>query len=181
MKWFSHIALGIALFIYSCSPPTGDAEINTVEVDQLYSVDISSSLKASFDMHDYAGFQYFDPDLNHYVIGIYDDKDQLGSITRQRLKIDGYYQFVEKTVLTYADSTYFEGSCEFIPSPKLKAKSGDYEVYSSFENKVFHLFYRILVFESEDYFFQFVIWMPYENHCNHIEDINQFMYSFQLL
>ncbi len=181
MKRYLHIALGVTVFVVCCNSPSKGPDSRVVEVDELYSVEIPHGLTPSYDMHDYAGLQYSDPEHSLYIIGIFDNKADLGDITRQRLKLDGYYKFVEKTVLTYADSVIHDGSTKFSLENNLQGQTGDYEVMSKQNGKSFHLFYQIVVFESENYFFQFVIWMPYENHSTYSDQINEFIYSFQLI
>ena len=49
-----------------------------VPIDSLYSVSIPNNLKPGYDMHDYASLQYYDSELDFYVVGLDDAKENLG-------------------------------------------------------------------------------------------------------
>ncbi|MDX2250033.1 MAG: hypothetical protein SF052_24835 [Bacteroidia bacterium] len=132
-------------------------------------------------MHAYASLQYYDTIQNFYLLGIEDAKQNLGDIKRKRLKLKGYYEFVEGTVLEKADSFQIETEQEFQLPPDLSVKASDYYVLSKLEEGSIDLFYRIAVYENESYFFQLVFWMPYEGYCSQLEWIETVTQSFTFI
>ena len=180
MKQHIYIVLFLSIFGCACQQPQ-IVEAETVIVDQLYSVDLPNNLKPGFDMHDYAGLQHYDTSTDFYVIGIEDAKDNLGAIKRRRLKLKNYYSFVENTVFSRADSTQLIADQKFTTDQGIKSQVGDYFVSSQNWGAPYRLFYRIAVYESDDYFFQIVIWMPYDLYCERYKWIEGISNSFQLL
>ncbi|GAB4414823.1 MAG: hypothetical protein OHK0039_22970 [Bacteroidia bacterium] len=153
----------------------------TVVADNgLYSADLPSNLTRSFDMHDYASLQYYNLQEGFYVLGLEDDKENLGEIKRKRLKLPGYYRFVESTVFEHTDSTARVSSEVFTNAYGFPARVGDYFVVEM-QQVDFPLFYRIAVYENDDYFFQLVIWMPYDAHCDRMAWIDTITQSFRFL
>lgn len=132
-------------------------------------------------MHDYAGLQHYDTSTDFYVIGIEDAKSNLGEIKRRRLKLRNYYSFVENTVFSRADSTALISSQKFTTEQGINSQVGDYFVSSQYWGAPYHLFYRIAVYESDEYFFQVVTWMPYDLYCERYKWIELISYSFRLL
>ena len=132
-------------------------------------------------MHDYASLQFYDKNEDFYVLGMEDAKDNLGEINRRRLKLDGYYKFVENTVFGQIDSVSLVGSQKFETLGSQKGKAGDYFALSFYNDVMYELYYRVAVYESDSHFFQLVIWMPYENYCDKMATIDKITYSFQAL
>jgi hypothetical protein len=155
--------------------------MEVVEIDNLYAVSLPAYLEAGYDMHEYAALQYYNTRLDFYVMGIYDDKSKWGPIKQQRLKLDRYFKYVEESVLAQADSFHCESMEAFTTLQGISAKVGDYQVNSRFIEDTFELFYRVVVYESSTHFFQLVIWMPYDVHCERMPQIEQITYSFRLL
>ena len=118
-------------------------------------------------MHEYANLQYYNLEKSIFLLGIEDAKDNLGDIKRKRLKVGGYFAFVEDNVLEKNDTTSQESVEHFVPQGEnaRSARVGDYYV-SSQELGPIPIYYRIAVYESKDFFLQLVIWMPYEQHCD---------------
>ena len=128
-------------------------------------------------MHDYASLQYYDTLREYFVIGIEDAKENLGQIKRRRLKLKGYYKFVENTVFAKVDTLLLETEQVIQLTDNLQVRAGDYYAQS----KVWGanpIFYRIAIYENEDYFFQLVSWMPYAGHCNQIGQLDSSLRSF---
>lgn len=181
MNVYAYIALIPALVYISCNQPAAEVVSLTVPVDSLYQVDIPSNLKPGYDMHAYASLQYYDTLQNFYLLGIEDHKQNLGDIKRKRLKIKGYYDFVESTVLEKADSFQIEADQQMILAADLTMKSSDYYVLSRINQTSLDLFYRIAVYENEDYFFQLVFWLPYEGYCREMPWIDEVTESFTFI
>ncbi len=179
MKISVYIGLVVAVFLLACEQP-GPVRTNTVEIDGLYTLDLPNTLKPGYNMHPYAGLQYYDEVAGMYVMCIDDMKENLGPVRRHRIKIKGYYNFVELTVFEQADSTALIGEKRFQLNG-LEVKTGDYFVSSEYWGDTYELFYRIVVYESENHFFQLVIWMPYEGYAKQEEWITEITRSFRLL
>jgi hypothetical protein len=152
----------------------------TVKIDDLYSVELPVNLKAGYAMHPYAGLQYYDEESGFYVICIDDLKDNLGPIRRHRIRIKGYYNFVELTVFEQVDSVALISEDNFQLNG-LNVKTGDYYVSSEYWGEKHALYYRIAVYESADYFFQLVVYMPYEDREKAGKSVDGIIHSFQLL
>ncbi len=176
-RYIQAICLGLLI---ACEGTPPALEWNTVLVDSLYTIDLPSNVQAGYDMHPYASLQYYSINDQMYLIGIEDAKENLGDIKRKRLKIKGYYAFVENTVLNQVDTFYRESLMEWQDPSLPKARIGDYYV-SSPGQFVAPLFYRIGVFESENYFLQLVMWMPYQDACQKVPLLDSIARSFQFL
>ncbi|MEL6671490.1 MAG: hypothetical protein AAFR61_04835 [Bacteroidota bacterium] len=180
MNHFRNIAVGFAVMWVACDSPPPPVELIPVPIGNLYQVDLPSNLQPGYDMHAYASLQYYDTLSNFYILGIEDDKANLGEIKRLRLKLRGYFQFVEGTVFGRVDSLLKESTLEYSFNDDLRVLSGDYYVY----NRKWGddpVFYRLSVYETQDYFFQIVCWMPYNSHCEAYERLDGITYSFSLI
>ena len=131
--------------LVACGPRK--PEVQTIRIDRLYAVDLPDNLKPGYDMHDYAGLQYYDATTDFYVIGLEDSKDNFGKIQRQRLKIDNYFEFAERTAFEHVDSIQQAAVQEFETSQGLKAKAADYFVQDPKMADSLPIFYRVCVFE----------------------------------
>lgn len=185
--YFSFVRTGVYILIFisvcflACKQESKPVEPVEIDIDQLYSITLPSSMKPGYDMHNYASLQYYDPQMGIFIIGIEDAKANLGTIKRKRLKLDGYYRFVERMVFAQADSMFLLSDQQFLTEQNLVSKVGDYYALSSYANEVYELFYRISVYEDETHFYQIVIWTPYSTHCDYIDWINKITYSFKLI
>jgi hypothetical protein len=178
---YTYIVIVVTLATVSCKQPPPPVERVSVPIDSLYQVDMPSNLQPGYDMHDYASLQYYDTNMDFYLLGIEDAKQNLGEIKRKRLKLRGYFEFVETAVLENAEEHYRVADQEMTLNPKLKVKSGDYYVKSKQGTEKLDLFYRIAVFENDDYFFQMVFWLPYEKHCEQMNWIDTITNSFTFI
>lgn len=151
----------------ACEKSTETFDLQVVKVDELYQIELPERLKSGYDMHDYASLQYYDTLTNLYVIGIEDAKENLGQIKRRRLKQKSYFKFVESTVFNQVDTLLLETEQDYEISPGVTLKAGDYYARSKSWGEI-PVFYRIAVYENYDYFFQLVIWMPYQDHCTEL-------------
>lgn len=152
-----------------------------VTARDMYGMQLPPSFQRSFDMHPYATLQYYDLERSIFLLGIEDAKENLGDIKRRRLKLGGYFSFVEDIVLEEVQTFRREATQEF-PLPGLygfQVRVRDYEVIHE-PWAPFPLYYRIAVYECEEYFFQVVIWMPYEGHCAYYDEIERITQSFVL-
>lgn len=181
MNVYVYIALLPTLTLISCNKSVSPVQHHTIPIDSLYQVDIPSNLQPGYDMHAYASLQYYDTIQNFYLLGIEDAKQNLGDIKRKRLKLKGYYEFVEGTVLEKADSFQIESDQEFTLPNDIAIKAGDYFVTSKLEAESIELFYRIAVYENENYFFQLVFWMPYKGYCDEIGWVDLVTQSFSFI
>ncbi|MEL6843867.1 MAG: hypothetical protein AAFP02_11710, partial [Bacteroidota bacterium] len=135
------------------------------------SLDLPCLLIAGYEMHDYASLQYYDTEVLFYVIGLEDPKENLGEIKRKQLKIDGYYDHLQRSAFEHIDSVRQIASARFTNPHGIRIQYGDF--YTSGKNLAqMDLFYRICVCENEDYFYQLVIWMPFDTYCDRIDWID---------
>lgn len=132
-------------------------------------------------MHDYASLQFYDKNEDFYVLGMEDAKANLGEINRRRLKLEGYYKFVENTVFGQIDSMSLVSSQKFQSVGDHRGKAGDYFALSFYNDVMYELYYRVAVYESDTHFFQLVIWMPYDVYCERMPVIDRITYSFRAL
>ena len=181
MNRFTQITFLLLISCCACEDTAEVFDLQTVSIDELYRIDLPAQLKSGYDMHDYASLQYYDTLRNLYVIGIEDAKENLGQIKRRRLKQKSYFKFVESTVFSDVDSLVLETEQDYDLGPDLKLKAGDYFAMSQNWGDV-PVFYRIAVYENYDYFFQLVIWMPYQDHCHELDTwTDSTMRSFSFL
>ncbi|WNJ16683.1 hypothetical protein [Pontibacter sp. G13] len=180
MKSIAYMLVIVAVGCTSCQEVKEPVEMRTVVVDSLYSVELPNNMKESYSMHAYANLQYFAADWNMYVIGLEDNKANLGEIKARRVQLVHYYDFVENTVTELVDTSMLIGVQSFILPNGLDAKIGDYYTYNS-QKAYPPLFYRIAVYESDGYFFQLVLWTPYESSCDYIGWIDSITNSFDLI
>lgn len=174
------MVLMLALASHACQNETPEVQPVMYTIDSLYALQLPGNLMPGYDMHDYASLQYYDVKANMYVIGLEDAKENFGDIKRKQLKLSGYFDYLERNAFEMADSSFQETESRFLTSQGLEAKCGDYFVPArSGEHP--ELFYRICVIESKNYFFQLVLWMPYEDHCHNISMTDQMVYSFRFL
>lgn len=178
MKPHAYIAVCVACLSCQQAPPP--IELVTVTIDSLYAIDLPSNLQPGYDMHDYASLQYYDMETGFYVLGLEDAKEKLGDIKRKRLKLPGYYRFVESTVFERVDSISRVGTQQYTSDYGLPLRLGDYYVQGESWASL-PLFYRIVVYENEAYYFQLVIWMPDEDHCERITWVDTITRSFRFL
>lgn len=173
------IVLAGLLMLIACQESDDTVEVTEVEVDGLYAINLPDFLRPSFDMHDYASLQYYDNKTDFYIMGIDDPKDKLGS-RRRRLKLKAYYDFVESTVFEPTDSLLLMAS-SVVEQGGREIRTGDYFARTRHFDYTYDLFYRVAVYESETHFFQIVLWMPFENHCEWVDWADQITMSFKLL
>ena len=128
-------------------------------------------------MHDYASLQYYDTLTEYYVIGIEDAKENLGQIKRRRLKLKGYYKFVENTVFSKVDTLLLETEQVIQLTDNLRVRAGDYYAQSK-DWGPNPIFYRIAIYENENFFFQLVSWRPYQGHCEQMKQLDSTLRSF---
>ena len=176
------VILGLSLGLGGCEQKAPEPSWQTISINGIYSLELPSAFVLGYDMHEYANLQYYDLSRNIFIVGIEDSKDNLGDIKRLRLKLDGYFEFVEDIVLDRADSSYLEASYAHYPEdyPQQAARMGDYFA-SSKDWGGQSLFYRIAVYENAQYFVQVVLWMPYENHCDLYPLTSRILQSFTFL
>lgn len=150
-------------------------------VDSLFSMVLPKALRKTSTMHDAAPLQYYDPARQLYVLGIEDPKDRLMALRRGSLRLDMYFRFVENTVFELADSVQSE--CRL----SLKGEGYQLEATDYFarmphaDGKIYDLYYRIAVFETDTHFFQWIVWMPYATACDHLPQVDEMMRSFRPL
>ena len=179
MKLRVTITLAAIFGFLACQSPTSrSVELAEYVVDDLYIVRLPNTLSKTADLHDYASLQYSDPKSDFYVLGIYDEKEKLGRGGRN-FKRSVYFRFVEQTVFEQADSTFIQSESEF-KRDGISCKIADYFAHIRHFDDEYEVFYRIAIYETETHFFQFVIWMPYEGHCDRISWADSITYSFQL-
>jgi hypothetical protein len=180
VKLRASIALVTVVGFLACQTTNSKSvSLTRYTIEDLYSVSLPDNLRKARDMHDYASLQYNDPQTDFYVLGIDDPKDKLGRHGR-KLKMDVYYQFVEQTVLEPADSV-FQMASRTLKQEGAALKLADYYAKTQHFDDEYELFYRIAVFENETHFFQLVIWMPFENHCERIKWVDAITQSFEML
>ena len=179
MKPCLYIAIALAVLGLSCDR-SAPVEAVKVEIDGLYSVELPVNLKPGYNMHPYAGLQYYDEAAGFYVMCVDDMKENLGPVRRHRIRIKGYYNFVELTVFERADSISLIAQDNFVLDG-LHVKTGDYYVSSEYWGDVYAFFYRIAVYESADYFFQLVMYMPFEDRERQVKSVDRITQSFRLL
>jgi len=162
------MVIGLMSLLMACKQAPPPVEWQTItSKGGTYTIELPAYLRAGYDMHEYANLQYYNLEKSIFLLGIEDAKDNLGDIKRKRLKVGGYFAFVEDNVLEKNDTTSQESIEHFTPHGKTarSARVGDYYV-SSKELDAIPIYYRVVVYESEDLFLQLVIWMPYEQHCD---------------
>jgi hypothetical protein len=168
------------LAVCACEDPPPPVTMHPVPVKGLYSVDLPSNLLPGSDMHPFASLQYYDVSRHLYVLGIEDAKQNLGDIKRKRLRLAGYYDFVESVVFEKFD-TLARVAYQIVPLRSgLRVKAGDYYTQSKQLGGT-DLFYRIAVYESREYFLQLVIWTFFEHHCEQMPYIDSITYSLRLI
>ena len=179
MKLRVTITLVAVVGLLACKTPTSTkVELAEYLVDDLYKVRLPNTLAKTSDLHDYASLQYSDTQTDFYVLGIYDEKENLGRGGRN-FKMSVYFRFVERTVFEHSDST-FQQSEMSLKRDGLTYRVKDYYAHIKHFDDEYEVFYRIAVYETDTHFFQFVIWMPYENHCDRIYWADSITNSFQL-
>ncbi|MEO0897937.1 MAG: hypothetical protein AAFY71_16130 [Bacteroidota bacterium] len=177
---YRHLWFVCLLVCFSCDNTKPSYSWEQVPVGDLYTIELPDLLVPGYDMHDYAGLQYYSLEDNLYVLGIEDAKENLGEIKRKRLKLKGYFSFVEQTVLQPVDTFKRESTETISLSDDSRALIKDYYANS----KLFGwnpLFYRIGVYENPDYFVQLVIWLPYEDHCEIMPMLDSITQSIKFL
>lgn len=179
MKPCLYTLIAWSVLLLSCDR-SAPLKSHTVGIDDLYSVELPAYLKPGYKMHPYAGLQYYDEEAGFYVMCIDDMKENLGPVRRHRIRIKGYYNFVELTVFERADSISLIAQDNFQLNG-LNVKTGDYYVSSEYWGDVYEFYYRIAVYESEQYFFQLVMYMPYEDREKEMKWVERITRSFQLL
>ena len=163
-----YMVIGLMSLLMACEKAPPPVEWQTIaSKGGTYTIELPAHLQAGYDMHEYANLQYYDLEKSIFLLGIEDAKANLGDIKRKRLKVGGYFAFVEDNVLEKNDSTSQESIEHFTPRGETarSARVGDYYV-SSHALDAIPVYYRIVVYESEDLFLQLVIWMPYDQHCD---------------
>lgn len=179
VKYSPYITLIGLVMAIACQPEASPVKSTTFTYEDLYRIHLPDHLYQAYDMHVYASLQYYDTLMGLYVLGIVDPKENLGDIKRKRLKLAGYYNFVEKTVFTHADSLEQVSEQEFEYMPGAQALVGDY--YTHRVDGSTPVFYRLSIFDHPDYFFQLVTYLPYEIHCDQMPWIDTITNSFRFL
>ncbi|MDP5170982.1 MAG: hypothetical protein NWR72_12110, partial [Bacteroidia bacterium] len=138
--------------------------VEVVSSDSVYSLGIPSFLQPGYDMHPFASIQYYDTASQFFVLGMEDSKNNLGAIKRRRLKLRGYFNYMETIALERVDSFMYVASYRDTLAQGLSIQSQDY--YATIDPfPDLPLFYRVAVYENDEYFYQLIIWMPYADHC----------------
>lgn len=180
MKYPRYITLIALLMAIACQPETSPVSSTTFTYEDLYEIHLPDHLYRAYDMHVYASLQYYDTLMGFYVLGIMDPKENLGDIKRKRLKLEGYYNFVEKTVFTNSDSIEQVSEQQFESQAGVQALVGDYFTMSDAGRQT-PVFYRLSIYDHPEYYFQLVTYLPYEIHCDHMPWIDTLTYSFQFM
>ncbi len=174
-------AIVVCLHLAACQPLAREAHlVKVVSPDSLYQVGVPSFMHPGYDMHPFASLQYYDTTKQFFVLGLEDSKDNLGAIKRRRLKLKGYFNYAETIALERVDSFVQEAGFQDTLPHGLVVQSQDYFAL----NRPFPdlpLFYRVAAFENNEYFYQLVIWMPYETHCANIHWIDSITRSLAFL
>ena len=180
MNRHAYVILIVASLGMGCSKKTVQTLPNTLTIDSLYRIDLPDNLVPGYEMHDYASLQYYDTEALFYVIGLEDSKENLGEIKRKQLKLGGYFDHLQRSAFEHIDSVRQIASAEFTNPHGIHIQYGDY--YTSGKNLAqMDLFYRISVCENEDYFYQLVIWMPFDTYCDEIKWIDMISSSLRFI
>lgn len=175
------IVISTCLCFVACEedlPPTHMVQV--ASQDSLYVVKVPSYMRPGFDMHPFASLQYYDTARQVFVLGMEDAKANLGAIKRRRLKLKGYFNYMETTALERVDSfIYVAGFRDTLPQG-LIVQSQDYFALNAPLTSL-PLFYRIAVYENDEYFYQMVLWMPYEFHCENMVWLDSMTRSVEFL
>lgn len=165
----------------ACSSPAPPPQmVQVASQDSLYVVNVPSFMQPGFDMHPFASLQYYDTVSQFFVLGMEDAKENLGAIKRRRLRLKGYFNYMETTALERVDSFMFESGFRDTLPQGLIVQGQDYFALNSLLSDL-PLFYRISVYENDEYFYQMVIWMPYESHCEKIAWVDSMTRSVEFL
>ena len=154
--------------------------VQVASQDSMYVMKVPSFMQPGFDMHPFASLQYYDTTSQFYVLGMEDAKENLGAIKRRRLKLKGYFNYMETTTLERMDSFVNEAGFRDTLPQGLVVQSNDYFAVSSADQGV-PLYYRIAAYENDEFFYQLVIWMPYETHCPRMTWIDSITRSLEFL
>lgn len=180
MDKITYIAVILSWLGLACENPTPTTRMVEVPVDSLYVVALPSFLQPGYDMHPFASLQYYDTTTQIFVLGLEDAKDNLGAIKRRRLKIKGYFNYVETTILERIDSSEYETAFRDTLPQGLTLQGRDYFTISDDFDEI-PLYYRIAVYENDDYFYQLVVWMPYPIHCEYMPWIDSLTRSIRFM
>lgn len=180
MNRHAYVILIVTISGLACNQEPAATLATTLTIDSLYSIELPDNLVPGYEMHDYASLQYYDTEVLFYVIGLEDSKENLGEIKRKQLKLNGYFDHLQRSAFEHIDSVRQIASAEFINQHDVHIQYGDY--YTSGKNLAqMDLFYRICVCENEDYFYQLVIWMPFDTYCEKIKWIDLISSSLRFL
>ncbi len=182
MQRITYIAVIISCLGLTSCQQQGEAHrmVEVVSPDSLYRMSVPSFLLPGYDMHPFASLQFYDTTTQFFVLGMEDAKDNLGAIKRRRLRLKGYFNYMETTALERVDSFTAESGYRDTLPQGLVVFSQDYFAV----NKPFPdlpLFYRIAVFENDEFFYQLIIWMPYSEHCEKIAWVDSITRSLHFL
>lgn len=164
----------------ACTKPVNSGMVEIAPIDSLYTLKAPAYLKAGYDMHDFAGLQYYDMQQGVFLLGVEDNKANLGNVKRRTLRLEDYYTFVETHVLEQADSTFKEATQSFTLEGDVKALCSDYYATGWHEGDRFELFYRVAVYNTPEHFIQLVVWMPYAEACDRYEMTEEVLRSLRL-
>lgn len=180
MNRHAYVILIVTISGLACNQQARQIQATTLTIDNLYRIDLPDNLAPGYEMHDYASLQYYDTEVLFYVIGLEDPKENLGEIKRKQLKIDGYYDHLQRSAFEHIDSVRQIASARFTNPHGIRIQYGDY--FTSGKNLAqMDLFYRICVCENEDYFYQLVIWMPFDSYCDRIDWIDMISSSLHFI
>ncbi len=166
-----YVVLIVLVSGWGCTPNSAPIQRRTIPIDSLYRIDLPSNLRPGYEMHDYASLQYYDTRTHFYVIGLEDSKENLGEIKRKQLKIDGYFDHLSHSAFEHMDSVQQIAAAEYINDYGIHVFCGDFDVKGANLSEM-DLFYRVCVCEHPRYFYQLVVWMPFNTYCERIEWID---------
>jgi len=157
--------------------------VNTVKVNELFSVEIPTSLSETYDLNEEASLQYENIAEEYYVIAIDENKQEFFEVINDGATEDemiteeeilDIYSYIQFTTFA-TDDQYFE--TKDIEVNGLKAQELD--IISTFED--FGIFYRMACYEGEENLYFVVVWTMEDSKDEHDASMQKIIESFKEL
>lgn len=154
MRTIASISL-LSLLLTSCLGG-GNVTYKQVTVEDQYMVRIPETMQKSNELHDFAQLQYADEKEGYFLIGIDESKRELSQL-QLYYQIEDYAHFVTRTVAEGLDTVNVTTQTTQDVNG-LSCISTDLFGAMTSTEKPLEVYYRLMVLESEQHFYQLIAW-----------------------
>ena len=163
-----------------------EVEMENVEINGLYSMDVPEHMTASLTMNDDASLQYMNETRNEYVIVIDEDKEEFKTIFQALGMYDDDLSLIENYAISQESFTMEAATSVLDEEDIEKIKIGRYPARrKNFDAKVAGVLvpiaYSLAFIEGEDNLYMIMAWTSKSKRDDYEETVSKMFKSFREL